>query len=398
LKWKQDPTISSMLIMLDEIQNIFKDDNLFENLKKNITFSFLKPEKLNIKNGDELYIKMNSRGKPLNEFENFKSYFTAFLNDQSKIKFDNDWFDIFWSTKVNNSSKELTEEIIEKEIFVAYLNFFKNITAFYSEEFNEVNILKFKYNIPLIKRWQKDKPETYDILLRAKTPIDEIIKTLYCLTIDKKKPQIGKIITELRDRKVFQINIFQDFLKEKITYEERLRFYALIKFFNKIGKAENNEILFKQWMRVSFNLIHNTLYNKLEDYQNDIKMFDKLIEILDNNFYENLSKSTLRDTMQFQEEKLKAKLICCENSKEQWEENFIDAENNWYLDGQIRFLIEYSKNNEKQYVLEYFIKYTDKFKKLWNFVSAKKDKKENEMLLHRALLTFGEYLPKQKNS
>jgi len=151
-KWKQDPTIASMLIMLDNIQNIFKQEDLYELLKTNIEFSFLNPEELKIKNSNELYIKMNSRGKPLNEFENFKSYFVSFLGNDEKIKFDNEWFGIFWKMKKDSLKTDNISEyeiIIEKDIFGAYLNFFKNLTAFYSNEFNNVDIFKFDYKIKI---------------------------------------------------------------------------------------------------------------------------------------------------------------------------------------------------------------------------------------------------------
>ena len=74
--WKKDPTIKSMLNMLDAIHGKFKNstdlfDKLVCNEKPPITFDFLPLNDFNLT--DELYIKMNARGKPLTEFENFKS-------------------------------------------------------------------------------------------------------------------------------------------------------------------------------------------------------------------------------------------------------------------------------------------------------------------------------------
>lgn len=65
LDWKKDPTISSMLVMIDAINDKFKDiEDIWSKLKNGaITFYFLPIKDMGLT--DELYIKMNSRGKPL---------------------------------------------------------------------------------------------------------------------------------------------------------------------------------------------------------------------------------------------------------------------------------------------------------------------------------------------
>ena len=66
LDWQKDPTISSMLTMLNAIDEKFKNiENLWDQLKRGaITFYFLTIKDMGLT--DELYIKMNLRGKPLN--------------------------------------------------------------------------------------------------------------------------------------------------------------------------------------------------------------------------------------------------------------------------------------------------------------------------------------------
>lgn len=75
LDWLHDPTIHSMIVMLDAIDEKFKDvDNIWDSLADGaITFYFLPIEDMGLT--DEIYIKMNSRGKPLTVFENFKADF-----------------------------------------------------------------------------------------------------------------------------------------------------------------------------------------------------------------------------------------------------------------------------------------------------------------------------------
>lgn len=74
LDWENDPTISAMLRMIDYIHVMFNNscNNLWPRLENGcISFYFLPIKQLGAT--DDLYIKMNSRGKPLTEFENVKA-------------------------------------------------------------------------------------------------------------------------------------------------------------------------------------------------------------------------------------------------------------------------------------------------------------------------------------
>ncbi|QOP45885.1 DUF262 domain-containing protein [Sulfurimonas paralvinellae] len=365
--WENDPTIKSMLKMLDSVQDKFKNEKgLFEKLiskkHKQITFSFLPLDEFKLT--DELYIKMNARGKPLSEFENFKSNFEKFLNnEEKKAKLDNEWYDIFW-----NLRKEKDEDSPAQRADELFLNFFKNITAFYSKEFNRVDIFKFIYT----------------------EKIDDICKVLDCLTSyqDNHTDEIRR-----------DLNILQNFLKnpKDISYAERLKFYMLMVFFLKKGLPSESQETFKSWARVNINIIHNIAYDNIKDFENSIKFINNLGEHIDN-LYEFLSENDFGDNIseQLKEEIEKATIIEDEKHQHDWEKDFLNAENHNYLDGEVKFLIKISAENEISE--DNFKKYMEKFQALWEFASVKEDKKENEMLLHRALLTFGNYLPHKKNS
>ena len=115
LSWEKDPTIKSMLVMLDAIHNRFKNANdFFDKLinpniyESPITFQFLPLDKFGLT--DNLYIKMNARGKPLTDFENFKAKFEQHLKEKKydlafissfTHKMDCEWTDMFWSYKEN---------------------------------------------------------------------------------------------------------------------------------------------------------------------------------------------------------------------------------------------------------------------------------------------------------
>jgi hypothetical protein len=118
-----DPTICSMLTMLDCIHEKYNASEnlgkkLFNNLQ-NLQFFVLPLNKFNL--SEELYIKMNARGKQLTSFENFKADFTNWMTidenphrtnlsatveykmrNQPKHmaisqKIDNEWTNFLWS-------------------------------------------------------------------------------------------------------------------------------------------------------------------------------------------------------------------------------------------------------------------------------------------------------------
>ena len=128
--WNQDPTVISMLRMLDDIQKRAPEGNFKEKLDR-ITFYFydLKQNGLN----ETLYIKMNGRGKPLTAFENLKAAIDNILPKELDYDFkeigdeangsnfkekwqsciDGKWTDAFWDKeKPHDIDKNLTKFIV----------------------------------------------------------------------------------------------------------------------------------------------------------------------------------------------------------------------------------------------------------------------------------------------
>jgi hypothetical protein len=104
--WRYDPTVRSMLVVVDAIHQRFADDDLDEAWKRltdpddpAISFHLLPIE--NMGSPEDLYIKMNSRGRPLTEFENFKAQFEKAIEGQARAdefaeKVDGAWSDLLW--------------------------------------------------------------------------------------------------------------------------------------------------------------------------------------------------------------------------------------------------------------------------------------------------------------
>ncbi len=122
LDWSNDPTIKSMLVMIDEIVTCFSDVNdLWSRLVngRKIKFYFLPIKNMGLT--DELYIKMNSRGKPLTRFEHFKAEFERQIRQVDgqatktiEKKIDLQWTDFLW---LYRGKDNLTDKL--------FLNYFK---------------------------------------------------------------------------------------------------------------------------------------------------------------------------------------------------------------------------------------------------------------------------------
>ena len=144
--WQHDPSIQSMLVVLDALHDwFFKKQpdlqiawaKLVDEKHPVIRFHVL-PMKANGLT-DALYIKMNSRGKPLTSFENFKAHFEDVLkkahpnkaNDFAK-KVDTEWSDTLWPYRGD-------DHLIDDE-FMHYFQFITEVCAW-------KNGLSFKDNV-----------------------------------------------------------------------------------------------------------------------------------------------------------------------------------------------------------------------------------------------------------
>lgn len=134
--WEHDSSIRSMLVMLEAMSQRFGSasdadcyeawQRLTDNLQPAISFHLL-PMTANGLTSD-LYIKMNSRGKPLTTFENFKAHFEAVLKTDHPAKaddfaksIDTDWADILWAYRGE-------DHLIDDE-FMRYFRFVSEVCS-----------------------------------------------------------------------------------------------------------------------------------------------------------------------------------------------------------------------------------------------------------------------------
>ena len=140
--WKHDPTIQGMLVVLDALHRHYQDQpserlhaawlRLTDPVNPAIRFLLLPVAAQKLDN--TLYVKMNSRGRPLTGFENFKADLEALLHKNPALlesdgaavkafshKIDTDWADLFWPYRGE-------KHLIDEEC-VRYLRFLFEVRA-----------------------------------------------------------------------------------------------------------------------------------------------------------------------------------------------------------------------------------------------------------------------------
>lgn len=127
-EYDDDTTIFAMLQALDKIHNSIKNqdiDSLTKNIS-NISFHIFPMESFNL--SDDLYIKMNGRGKQLSSFDNFKADYFKWLEENEiedteniKRKFNNEYIDIVWDFAFANNDNKLPDP---EKLFFRFINRF----------------------------------------------------------------------------------------------------------------------------------------------------------------------------------------------------------------------------------------------------------------------------------
>jgi len=125
--------------MLDAIHERFRDkdclaawERLIDTEKPAISFHVLPIEQMGL--SEDVYIKMNSRGKPLTPFENFKARFEQVLEvtcpervQEFALKVDGAWSDLFWPYRGS--------DFIVDDEFLRYFQFVTEINEWHEGRF-----------------------------------------------------------------------------------------------------------------------------------------------------------------------------------------------------------------------------------------------------------------------
>jgi hypothetical protein len=306
ISWNKDPTINSMLNMLDAIHEKADEiTDLWHKLTVEGKITFLNLSLKNFGLSDDLYIKMNARGKSLSDFENFKATieriiknekWEASLNDDRKrfaFKADTIWTDLLWKHRDENNNID--------RAFYRLMNILILCAFTIREETEEKEIIQKI----------KDQQSVYEYIKRIDYEFIMDVLDSYCtVKVDEIKFDFtfwGEYIGENDTYK----NFFMAVLKEdKPTWSQIALFYAQTKYLLKIRNCDGMN--FQDWMRVIRNLVQNQDVDSAERFISVIKRIDDLSKYC-NDIYRHLASLSQPSPgfaeKQFEEETFKAKII-----------------------------------------------------------------------------------------
>lgn len=354
MAWNDDPTVEGMLRMLDAIHHTFAETtHLWKALTEDrkITFYFKKLEDMDIT--DDIYIKMNSRGKPLTDFEHFKAEFTEAIretigNDTISHKIDVAWTNMLWPYRSSNN-------IIDEQ-FLNYFHFLTDIIRIKNDD--DMGSKKDYFDmIPFYKGNNNNVTfleKAFD--LWEGVNIDEVFNAY----LSGEDYETGKV--KVYDK---QTNLFKDccenYVRSSFGFNKMLMLYAFIVWKTKATNITNSD--FARRIRIIRNLVWNSTDEiRLERMKNLLKEVEDII------ISASLTEESNGFNIRQKQEEIEKIAWCDQNPK--LIEKLFELEDHWTLFGCIAAV---GLSNPQNF---------DSFRALF----------DNDLLLvSKALLTYGDY-------
>jgi hypothetical protein len=395
--WRKDPTIISILTMLDELDSLLGSktadelEKLWVSLSSHSVLNFYLLPMNEFSLTDELYIKMNARGVQLTEFENFKAWLQGFLEnkiDTSKANaffqsIDSEWTDLIWTASNNKDWN--------KSFDVSFIHLFKIC-------------LLCEYRAYLSKNQKSDYTDEKDSdslvsRLRLNLFISQIeYIDLFSNDVSNTIDHITALLDFAIVKQQSQNNILEILSKDKPSYEEQANLATTYYFTKYIQNIDQ----FEDWNRISGWLVKNA-----KGYYNSEKLMLSVLEALEQLAiyigHENVLQkiSTLhqqQDIIEFcsktafekshiEHEIEKAQLILQDQA---WKELLNKYEKHNYFHGRVDFLLDYAKADGDIICMNKFAYYAEIAEKLF----TKAFIEDKEYRLHRSLLSLGNYFVK----
>lgn len=279
-EWLNDPTVIGMLVMLDSINDKFGNiANLWEILtgeKARIVFYFLPLSENGL--SDELYIKMNSRGKKLTAFEHFKAEYEDLYDKDSdearavNHKFDVEWADTFFPYR--NQDDIVDNEFMKYFFYVSHILCYEQGIKKSNDEFELIKLVYSDSPHAVVNRkYLEDAFDCWYRVMKDYGSIDNFFaKYLSGFTYEKGKVTTFKSVYEYLDTQNFFhacVKLYQ--LNNNFSYSDFLFLYGIITYL--INKDAIKEDEFIDRLRTLRNLIWNSNSGEIRgdaDYMKDL--------------------------------------------------------------------------------------------------------------------------------
>lgn len=382
-EWDKDPSVNSFIVVLSGVDERFKKIcNLSEKLMgSNCPVSFMALKITDVGQINDLYIKMNSRGKALTELETFKSELFDYLDagvagvniSDFKKKADNEWLSMIWDLC----------ETPQTECDSVYMSFIHRIIM--------NRLIAGRYNVAASKDWDNLNNnngfynfDDYKPYLSDGKALQDVYKTFeLCLWLINNG--LGKKIS----RRIYESG--------KLNYMDQVQIAALTKYAVDVPVSSWTPESWNAWNRVTTNLINNTEIDRTDRFisaASSIYSMDVHAPADTYNYFSGIPASKIdffKD--QAEEEILKCSLI---NLDKDWLNIFINAEANSYFEGKIQFALTLSGITSADPAFNQKNKQAD-FRETWRIIDLLFDPEAptklgvNDSLFRRGLLTYGDY-------
>lgn len=324
-EWNYDVSIINMLSIIVEISRRIKDlgDKIeivnFIDKDENNPFQFDFIYVDDISKSDDLYIKINARGKALSPFENLKSDIDKYWKDEDKTKLDAEWTEYVWNQLDENDKNK------EKSFDNSFYNLLSNI--FYLQYLVSLKDINDKILIEIENKYKKgivDKEWITPELCHVSCPmissfLDAMIGSFKSIK-DKQIESVNRKIFGLGD---YQNNNDQNKMERADLFEVFVYYYSVSSLFTENDMEFTDKRNLLNEIETVTNRIIENQRPYLDSPTNLVKALKSVKVLIDNSIkshgvykfflsIDNDTKESIRIGLmkeQVEEEILKAKLI-----------------------------------------------------------------------------------------
>lgn len=327
-EWNYDVSIINMLSIIVEISRRIKENlgdkteivNFIDKDENNpFQFDFIYVD--DISKSDDLYIKINARGKALSPFENLKSDIDEYWNNEDKTKLDAEWTEFVWNQLDENDKNK------EKSFDNSFYNLLSNIFYLQYLVGLDQNNINDKILIEIENKYKKgivDKEWITEKLCHVSCPmissfLDAMIGSFKSIK-DKQIESVNRKIFGLGD---YQNNNGQNKIERADLFEIFVYYYSVSSLFKRNDMEFTNKRNLLNEIETVTNRIIENQRPYLDSPTNLVKALKSVKVLIDNSIeshgvykfflsIDNDTKESIRNGLmkeQVEEEILKAKLI-----------------------------------------------------------------------------------------